>query len=354
MDKLFITLDGGRKLKVGSPQTFKAQEFNLRTVDVNQFQAKICVGIILNDQEYILHSVFTKDLQASDNGYSYLDCKLVLSENSLTLTVRNRGRVVSRESFSLTPKEILIKRVLIGVGVVLLLAAIVVSLFLVDFSSQGQSTSSYDNSTLPSDQISQSGNNTSTDNSISHESTQTVTLEEPKSVEHGDSVSETTGSIGEMGIAQGGETSLGTESDQTTGSESGNKIVPETAVIIEEVVHEKVVIDLPYEQRVVYFFPNNTRIPPESEETLRKILVYLLENPDLNVKLMGHCAIAGTEAGRREISEQRAKNVEEWFRRNGWKPTTTPEVLGQASLSPLTRDPDEQEINRRVEIEFLQ
>jgi outer membrane protein OmpA-like peptidoglycan-associated protein len=81
-------------------------------------------------------------------------------------------------------------------------------------------------------------------------------------------------------------------------------------------------------------------------------LPILLENPELNVIISGHCAIAGTEVGRQEISVQRAENTYAWLKKKGWNPSSQPQIRGEAGNYPLTMDPEKQDINRRVEIDY--
>ncbi len=100
----------------------------------------------------------------------------------------------------------------------------------------------------------------------------------------------------------------------------------------------------------VYFAPNSPFLTPREEETLRDLLPLLEEHPEATVSISGHCASFGSEKGRQELSHERAAAVEKFLRSGGWSPTVSPEITGYGANRPVTADPDQQQINRRVEI----
>ena len=69
------------------------------------------------------------------------------------------------------------------------------------------------------------------------------------------------------------------------------------------------------------------------------------------MSITGHTALAGTERGRYDLSEQRARTVYRYLQTAGWDAAGEVLVRGVGGEAPVTRDPERQELNRRVEIE---
>ncbi|MFP4427672.1 MAG: OmpA family protein [Spirochaetaceae bacterium] len=103
---------------------------------------------------------------------------------------------------------------------------------------------------------------------------------------------------------------------------------------------------------VVYFEPDETELTESARSELREIARSLQDAPEASVRIVGHTALFGTEEGRVEISRGRAENVERFLRQTGWEREGRATVVWEGSTDPVTRDPDAQGRNRRVEIEI--
>lgn len=108
----------------------------------------------------------------------------------------------------------------------------------------------------------------------------------------------------------------------------------------------------PEQEYVVYFEPDNTTLTPAARRELAEIAQQLQRRPEAEVRIVGHTALFGTEEGRIEISRGRAENVFQFLRAQGWQPAAEATVAWEGSTDPVTRDRDEQRLNRRVEIEI--
>lgn len=108
----------------------------------------------------------------------------------------------------------------------------------------------------------------------------------------------------------------------------------------------------PQREYAVYFEPDETELTEPAREELREIAGVLQRFPEAQVRIVGHTALFGTEEGRIEISRGRARNVFQFLRREGWEPEAEPTVAWEASTDPVTLDREEQQLNRRVEIEI--
>lgn len=102
----------------------------------------------------------------------------------------------------------------------------------------------------------------------------------------------------------------------------------------------------------IYFEPNSSRLTREAESALDNLLREIQDGNGYRVIIKGYCAPKGSEKGRREISDARAENVENYLRQNGWNPETAPETEGRGSTDPVTYKEEDMALNRRVEISF--
>lgn len=137
------------------------------------------------------------------------------------------------------------------------------------------------------------------------------------------------------------------EEVQESVEEEASTVAETESVNEEEVKPPAQLID---DQAVVYFFPNSTVLTEDTVNVLNEILEILRNNENLDVEIIGHCAFFGTEKGRQEISEERAINVYDYFTGKGWIPESKPLLQGKGHSDLVTRDPDLQNLNRRVEI----
>jgi outer membrane protein OmpA-like peptidoglycan-associated protein len=103
----------------------------------------------------------------------------------------------------------------------------------------------------------------------------------------------------------------------------------------------------------VYFPPDSAELTAPAKAELDAILHVLSRNAGKPVAIVGHCALFGTEQGRIELSEARARHVRRYLLDAGWQPAKDPATRGVGAAEPLTREPDGQAKNRRVELRFV-
>jgi outer membrane protein OmpA-like peptidoglycan-associated protein len=102
----------------------------------------------------------------------------------------------------------------------------------------------------------------------------------------------------------------------------------------------------------VYFTPDSAVLTARARTRLAEIARALADYPsEVTVSITGHTALAGTERGRYDLSEQRARAVYRYLQTAGWNAAGEVLVRGVGGEAPVTRDPERQELNRRVEIE---
>lgn len=100
----------------------------------------------------------------------------------------------------------------------------------------------------------------------------------------------------------------------------------------------------------VYFLPDDASLTEDTKRALDLLLPQLAERTTMRFTAVGHCALAGTERGRIDLSISRAESVYTYLSSAGFLPETQPELSGLGGKEPVTRDPDLQHLNRRVEI----
>ncbi len=100
---------------------------------------------------------------------------------------------------------------------------------------------------------------------------------------------------------------------------------------------------------VVRFNPESAMLRTDTQRRLDEVAATVGEH-DLLLRIDGHTAIAGTEEGRRRLSERRAKNVRDYLVEAGVPADRITELRALGASDPLTEDRDLQDENRRVEI----
>jgi len=99
----------------------------------------------------------------------------------------------------------------------------------------------------------------------------------------------------------------------------------------------------------VYFTPESAELRSPARERLDELLGAIAET-DAILDLVGHTAIAGTEAGRRHLSVRRAQVVRDYLVQEGLDDSRIGAWRGVGAEEPATTDPEEQDRNRRVEL----
>jgi len=99
-----------------------------------------------------------------------------------------------------------------------------------------------------------------------------------------------------------------------------------------------------------YFLPNNTSIGEDTAQKLKYLAKKLKSTPNTLVEISGYCAMTGTKEGRERLSKERAYNVLDYLKKEGWIPKTEPVVKWYGGTRPVTLNKKEIYKNRRVEI----
>jgi outer membrane protein OmpA-like peptidoglycan-associated protein len=105
----------------------------------------------------------------------------------------------------------------------------------------------------------------------------------------------------------------------------------------------------------IQFLPDSVRLTAGEMVKLREISAILLRYPGRNILVGGHTAMAGTEAGRLQISRERAQAVADFLIALEVRRPGNITVRGYGAARPLGDNATEagQAINRRVEITLL-
>jgi outer membrane protein OmpA-like peptidoglycan-associated protein len=107
----------------------------------------------------------------------------------------------------------------------------------------------------------------------------------------------------------------------------------------------------------------NINFPPDSaflrqaeREKLDKIAAILKKYPERDLLIVGHTALAGTAAGRKKLSEERAKVVGEYLLSRGVRQEDQILYMGMGATQPVADNSTEagMQKNRRVEIKLLE
>ena len=106
----------------------------------------------------------------------------------------------------------------------------------------------------------------------------------------------------------------------------------------------------------INFQADSTRLLPGEETKLEKIASILRHYPDRDILVGGHTALAGTEEGRRKLSQDRASLVADYLIRENVRGADRVVVRGYGADSPVADNTTEEgrQKNRRVEIILLE
>ena len=108
--------------------------------------------------------------------------------------------------------------------------------------------------------------------------------------------------------------------------------------------------------RNIQFPPDSAVLIPSEREKLRRIADILREYPDRDILISGHTALAGTRAGRQQLSEERAQAVGNYLYDLGAVRLEQISTRGYGAERPLAPNDSEENMrkNRRVEITILE
>ncbi len=103
------------------------------------------------------------------------------------------------------------------------------------------------------------------------------------------------------------------------------------------------------------FEAESARLPRSANNQLEQVKLLLENLPRNNLLISGHTALAGSEGGRQELSEQRAQVVADYLAREGIRGQDEMQILGFGASDPLAPNTTEANMakNRRVEITVL-
>ena len=125
--------------------------------------------------------------------------------------------------------------------------------------------------------------------------------------------------------------------------------IPDVSV---RVTDEGIVISL----ENIQFDPDSAVLRPEERPKLDKIAEILLRYPDRDILVGGHTAMAGTAAGRMQLSVERAASVAEYLLGKNVRSPERVVIRGYGAERPIAdnRSLEGMERNRRVEITILE
>jgi len=106
----------------------------------------------------------------------------------------------------------------------------------------------------------------------------------------------------------------------------------------------------------IQFQPDSAILLPSEQTKLNAIADILRKYPDRDILITGHTALAGTAAGRQELSLERAKAVGNYLLNLGVRKVSQITVKGVGARDPIADNSTEagREKNRRVEITILE
>lgn len=126
---------------------------------------------------------------------------------------------------------------------------------------------------------------------------------------------------------------------------------PITMMTIREIFEEGLAVRI----NNVFFDFDSDRLRPESKPELDRLARILIENPELDVEIMGHTDNVGTNAYNLKLSNERARSVMRYLVLSGY-PTDKISFRGYGESRPLSPNdfPEGRQLNRRVEFRLIE
>ena len=106
----------------------------------------------------------------------------------------------------------------------------------------------------------------------------------------------------------------------------------------------------------IQFAPDSDEMLPGEKAKLDQIAEILKRYPERDLLITGHTALAGTAAGRQELSDRRAQVIGAYLLKLGVRDSTSMRFRGVGATQPLADNSTEAGMrrNRRVEIKLLE
>ncbi len=106
--------------------------------------------------------------------------------------------------------------------------------------------------------------------------------------------------------------------------------------------------------RNLFFATNKTKILPDSEQALDDLTQFMLQNPEVRIRIIGHTDSVGKADANQRLSEGRANSVRNELLNRGITPDRV-EAVGKGQSEPIDTNDTEQgrQNNRRVEFVIL-
>lgn len=104
----------------------------------------------------------------------------------------------------------------------------------------------------------------------------------------------------------------------------------------------------------VFFDFDKYELKEESMSSLKRLLKFLEENPNVNIEIQGHTDNVGQKEYNKVLSLNRAKSVQNYLVDKGMHPARVM-VIGKGDSEPMVKNdsPENQALNRRITIKIL-
>ena len=104
----------------------------------------------------------------------------------------------------------------------------------------------------------------------------------------------------------------------------------------------------------VFFEFDQFNLKPESITSLKRLVKFLNENPNVNILIIGHTDNVGSAGYNQNLSLQRAKSVQDFLIEHGFHEGRVL-VEGKGDKEPMVpnSNPENQALNRRITIKVL-
>jgi len=346
MDIIAVALEHDRILPAKHLLAKGRSELRLRTVDPYQPQAVIKIIRIHDKQRHVLKEIPLNGLKPQAEGYSRLTCRFRMDGKRIQLKILQEHRVLADTRFSSVPAAWRRRRWYWGIGIPLLTLLLTLLLLMLarsfTHSSKNLSNSQTQQDIEPSSQL-----ESNVDSGVKELSEDTIeTQKEPEESDIPESDVSEDISVQESS-KEVSQTEYEMEQSEVVSNSSDSNLSTGTQNDVEQTIL--------YPQGnliTLYFQPERGILTDQAEKELRDWLLSDNYYEKAQYIITGHCALYGTEEGRSALSRIRAETVKRWLLEHSFLSDSQMETIGMGIDDLITRDPDQQYLNRRVEIQI--
>lgn len=346
MDKISVRIEDKKHALLLEADCKKKTELELTTIDPKQQKALIEIFLVRDKMPRLLHQFHINNIKTGAKGIPLFNLQADFDgKNTLDLTLLLNGQKIQQKKILLNKET---RQYWVFIPITAIIAAIIALLFFIGsyfLTNQGNPSKKspseiHQQEKKPKDRILKNKEKQKEIKASISSDKKDINLKKDNEEEA-------------KILKNQEEMQKNAEEEKQRAEEQQKQLIQqkqeEKAALEKAIKLEKLLSALPLR---IYFQPESALLLPQEKVKLQKLVPLLNNNPQAEIKLEGHCAIAGIKEIRMELSRQRAENVLNYLSMQGWKGTDKVKISAYGSSQPVSYAENQQHLNRRVIIQY--